>query len=80
MSTRREQQDAMDKLILQMLSKGNIHWSDLCRKVLGTHQSYATPSRFNSRMRYLVKKGHIEKVLKGVYQITGSGKRYLESL
>jgi predicted transcriptional regulator len=77
---RREMQDAMDKLILETLNKGEIHWSDLCRKVLGAHQPCATLSRFRSRMGYLLKKGHMERVAKGVYQITESGKRYLESL
>ena len=76
----REMQDAMDKLILQTLNKGNIHWSDLCRKVLGNHQPCATPSRFQSRMKYLLNKKHIERVTKGVYQITDTGKSYLESL
>lgn len=77
---RREMQDAMDKLILQTLNKGSIHWSDLCRKALGTHQTCATPSRFQSRMKYLLKKKHMERVMKGVYQITDTGKSYLESL
>jgi len=70
----------MDKLILETLVKGKIHWSDLCRRVLGTHQPYATPSRFQSRMKYLLARKHIERVVKGVYQIADSGKRYLESL
>ena len=70
----------MDKLILETLVKDEIHWSDLCRKVLGTHQPYATPSRFQSRMKYLLGRKHIERVVKGVYEITDSGKRYLESL
>ena len=77
---RRELQDAADKLILQNLSKGEIHWTDLCRRVLGTRQPCATPSRFQSRMRYLLRKKHVERVMKGVYQITESGKSYLESL
>jgi len=77
---RREMQDAMDKLILETLTKGEIHWSDLCRKVLGTHRPYATPSRFQSRTKYLLGRQHIEKVAKGLYQITDNGKRYLTSL
>lgn len=77
---RRELQDAMDKQILQTLAKGDIHWTDLCRKVLGTHASHATPSRFQSRMKYLLKKRHVARVARGIYEITDSGKRYLESL
>ncbi|MFQ6094705.1 MAG: hypothetical protein ACE5NN_01040 [Candidatus Bathyarchaeia archaeon] len=78
--SRRQMQDAMDKLILEMLSRGVMHWSDLCRKVLGTHQPYATLSRFQNRIDYLLERGHIERVSRGIYRIKDSGRRYLESL
>jgi len=79
--TRREQQDLMDKTILEMLTKSEVvHWTDLEKKVLGTCHWYATSSRFRSRMRYLLKKNFIEKVEKGVYKITEAGMKYLETL
>jgi repressor of nif and glnA expression len=80
--SRREQQDLMDKTILMFLAKSveGVHWSDLEKKTLGTCQRYATSSRFRSRMRYLLNKSFIEKIEKGVYQITEAGQTYLKSL
>jgi DNA-binding PadR family transcriptional regulator len=80
--TRREQQDLMDKTILVFLAKSarGVHWSDLEKKTLGTCHHYATSSRFRSRMRYLLNKNFIQKIEKGVYQITEAGRTYLQSL
>jgi DNA-binding PadR family transcriptional regulator len=80
--TRREQQDLMDKTILALLAKSTegIHWSDLEKKALGTCHWYATSSRFRSRMKYLRNKNFIQRIEKGIYQITEAGRRYLETL
>lgn len=80
--TRREQQDLMDKTILALLTKSveGVHWTDLEKKALGTCIRYATSSRFRSRMRYLLNKSFIQKIQKGIYQITEAGRKYLETL
>lgn len=82
MLTRREQQDLMDKTILALLSKSTegIHWTNLEKKVLGTRHWFATSSRFRSRMQYLLSRNFIQRIRKGVYQITEAGRRYLEGL
>ena len=78
MSRRREEQDLMDKLILKTLKKGHVHWSNLEKKVLTTCHSWSTRSRFDNRLRYLLKKGYIERVSRGIYRITESGEKYME--
>ena len=78
MSRRREEQDHMDKIILSMLKKGHVHWTELEKKVLTTCHSFATRTRFDNRLRYLLKKGYIERVSRGIYRITESGEKYME--
>ena len=78
MSRRREEQDLMDKIILKMLKKGRVRWTDLEKKVLATCHPSATRTRFDNRLRYLLKKGYIERVSRGIYRVTESGEKYME--
>jgi len=78
MSKRREQQDMMDKTILNALRKGHVHWSDLEKTVIATCHSWSTRSRFDNRLRYLLKKGYIERTSRGIYRVTESGEKYME--
>jgi len=77
-SKRREEQDMMDKIILKTLKRGKVHWTDMEKKVLATCHPSATRTRFDNRLRYLLKKGYIERVSRGIYQITESGEKYME--
>ncbi|MCD6421901.1 hypothetical protein J7L13_00945 [bacterium] len=79
--TRKEQRDLIDKIILETLEKGRInHWTDLERKVISTYPSFATPSKFKTRMKKLLERGYIERAAIGIYQITEKGRRYLKAL
>ncbi len=79
--SRREQQDLMDKIILQTLMKvDSARWTELEKKILGRSFSFATSQRFRSRMRYLLNKKLIERIQRGTYKITESGIKYLETL
>jgi len=77
-SKRREEQDMMDKIILKTLKRGRVHWTDMEKKVLATCHPSATRTRFDNRLRYLLKKGYIERVSRGIYQVTESGEKYME--
>jgi Mn-dependent DtxR family transcriptional regulator len=77
-SKRREEQDMMDRIILKALKKGRVRWTELEKKVLGTWHPSATRTRFDNRLRYLLKKGYIERVSRGIYQITEKGEKYME--
>jgi predicted transcriptional regulator len=73
-----KERDQMCKAILEMVSTGHIHWSDLHKKVLGSCRSYATHATFASQLCYLLHKGFLKKESRGVYKITETGKKYLE--
>jgi len=79
--SRREQQDLIDKIILQTLVKANLtRWTELEKNIIGTHLPFTTSQRFRSRMQYLLNKKLIERVQRGTYKITESGIKYLETL
>ena len=73
-----EERDQMCKVILEMVSKGHVHWSDLHKKVLGSCYPFATPATFASQLRYLLSKGFVRRENRGIYRITQAGKKYLE--
>ena len=68
----------MDQIILKTLEKGSVRWTDLEKKVLATCHPSATRTRFDNRLRYLLKKGYVERVSRGIYQITENGEKYME--
>lgn len=78
------ERDQMRKIILTMLSKGRIGWTDLKKKVLGSCYPWATDSSFAHQMRYLLRVGYVNKVGKrgtrAPYQITERGKLQLSLL
>ena len=73
-----EERDLMRKIILSIVEKGHIHWTNLHKKVLATCHPFATSSTFDRQLRYLLNKGFIERVSRGIYGITESGEKYLE--
>lgn len=74
------QRDTLRKIILNILKNGNIHWTDLKKRVLGSRYPYATDSTFANQMRYLLEKGYIHRVTRGIYSVTPQGDKYLEVL
>ena len=78
MSRRRGEQDIMDKVILTALMRGHVRWTVLEKKVLTSCHSLATRTRFDNRLRYLLKKEYIERVSRGIYRITEKGIKYME--
>ena len=78
MSRRREEQDMLDKVILSALNRGDVRWTVLEKKVLTKCHSLATRTRFDNRLRYLLKKEYIMRVSRGVYRITENGTKYMQ--
>ena len=75
-----QERDLMRKIILSMVKRGHIHWTDLKKKVLGTCHPFTTDTPFAHQMRYLLQKGYIERVSRGIYRVTEKGEKYLEIL
>jgi len=40
--------------------------------------SFCDAHQIDNRLRYLLKKGYIERVSRGIYQITENGEKYME--
>jgi hypothetical protein len=78
MSRRREEQDRMDKVILAALKRGDLRCTVLEKKVLTTCHSLATRTRFDNRLRYLLKKEYIMRVSRGVYRISEKETKYMD--
>jgi hypothetical protein len=49
----------MCKIILEMVSKGCVHWSDLHKKVLGSCHTIAIHAMFASQLRYQGEQGRL---------------------
>jgi DNA-binding PadR family transcriptional regulator len=74
------ERDLLRKTILEMLSKGHVHYTDLGKKVTATCYSFATTNTFKRQLRYLLDNAYVRRVSRGVYQITLKGKSYLALL
>jgi len=74
------ERDILRRTILELLAKGSEHYTDLGKKVCSSCHSFATINTFNSQLRYLLGNSYIERVARGVYQITPRGIQYLHLL
>ena len=68
------------KIILIALKKGDVCWTVFEKEVINTCHSLATRTKFDNRLRYLIKKQHIERVNRGVYRITEIRTKYMEAI
>jgi len=69
--------DILRKTILELLTKGTVHYTDLDKKVCGSCHSFATTNTFKSQLHYLLSNKYVNRVARGVYQITSRDKNYL---
>lgn len=70
------ERDVLRRTILEILSKGHVHYTDLDKKVCATCHSFATTNTFKSQLHYLLSNGYITRIARGIYQITPKGKKY----
>ncbi len=74
------ERDVLRKTILEVLSKGHVHYTDLEKKVTATCYSFATTNTFKRQLNYLLDNSYIQRVARGIYQITPKGRDYLALL
>ena len=65
-----KERDLMRKLILEMVDKGHVHWTDLKKKTLGTCYPFATDATFAAQIHYLLDVGMIQRENRGTYAIS----------
>jgi len=66
--------------ILELLAKGCVHYTELEKKVNASGHSFATTNTFKSQLHYLLSNNYIDRIARGVYQITSKGEKYLALL
>ena len=69
--------DILRKLILELLTKGTVHYTDLEKKVCCSGHSFATTNTFKSQLHYLLSNNYIDRIARGVYKISSRGEKYL---
>ena len=69
--------DILRRTILELLRKGSLRYTGMQKKVCATIYSFATPNTFKPQLQYLLYNGFIERISRGVYQITNKGENYL---
>ena len=69
--------DILRRTILELLRKGSLHYTGMQKKVCAIYYSFATPNTFKPQLQYLLCNGFIERISRGVYQITNKGENYL---
>jgi hypothetical protein len=72
--------DILRKKILEHLTKDSAHYTDLEKKICSSGYTFATTNTFKSQLCYLLNNIYIERISRGVYQITLKGKKYLDLL
>lgn len=73
-----KERDLMRSLILEMVDKGHVHWTDLKKKTLGTCYPFATDATFTAQIHYLLDVGMIQRENRGIYVISEKGRQYLK--
>jgi len=78
------ERDFLRKTILELLAKGHVHYTDICKKAIGTCQEFITSNTVpNEFYGYLMKNGFIERVGPkgaGIYKLTEKGRKLLDAL
>ena len=78
MSKTFERKMSLAKIVLSKLADGKPQrWTKLLKMTL---RDCGTPHTFESILAFLVEKGYIEKVARGVYRITAKGQDFLKAL
>lgn len=73
------ERDILRRTILE-LAKSSAHYTELNKKLCATCYPFATTNTFKSQLNYLLNNNYIERIARGIYQITPKGEKYLELL
>ncbi len=74
------ERDQLRKTILQFIRKDYVHYTDIEKKTVATCLSFDTSNTFRKQFYgYLLPKGYIERVTRGIYKITPKGEKLLET-
>ena len=72
--------DILRRTILELLTKGSVHYTDLEKKVCAAGYLFATTNTFKTQLHYLLSNGYLERIARGIYKMTQRGEKYLSLL
>ena len=72
--------DILRNTILELISKECVHYTELDKKVCATCYPFATTNTFKSQLQYLLSNNFINRVTRGIYQLTPKGEKYMDLL
>jgi len=76
-----EERDVLRRTILRLIKKGHVHYTDIEKKAVATCLCFATSNTIRKQFyHYLLPNGYIERVSRGIYEITPKGEKLLEIL
>ena len=76
-----QERDVLRRIILELVKKGHVHYTDIEKKACATCLSFATSNTIRKQFyHYLLLNGYVERVRRGVYKITSKGEKLLEIL
>ena len=75
------ERDVLRKTILELIKKGHVHYTDIEKKTVATCLRFATSNTVRKQFyHYLLVYGYVERVGRGIYEITPKGEKLLEIL
>jgi len=76
-----QERDVLRKTILVLVKKGHVHYTDIEKKACATCLRFATSNTIRKQFyHYLLPNGYVERVSRGIYEITQKGEKLLEIL
>jgi predicted transcriptional regulator len=72
--------DILRRTILEMLERGNVNYTILEKKVCSICYPFITINTFKPQLQYLVENKFVNRISRGVYQVTNKGLNYLDLL
>jgi predicted transcriptional regulator len=76
-----QERDVLRKIILELVKKGHVHYTDIEKKACATCLRFATSNTIRKQIyHYLLPNGYLERVARGVYKTTQKGEKLLEIL
>jgi len=76
-----QERDVLRKIILALVKKGHVHYTDIEKKAVATCLRFATSNTVRKQFyHYLLLNGYVERVSRGVYKITSKGEKLSEIL
>jgi predicted transcriptional regulator len=81
MKMKDHERDQLRKIILALIKRGHVHYTDIEKRAVATCLRCATSNTVRKQFyHYLLPDGYVERLGRGTYKITEKGEKLLEIL